>query len=138
MQWATCHGLSNEDLFERVKDYYSIESSTIDGQKGLFHILLNPDCEVYNGHFPGTPVSPGVCNIQMILECTERIAQHSLRMRKLNRCRFTTLLSPQTHPELDIQIDIQPKEEAIYTLNATIGKEENIYQMLKAEVVFDE
>lgn len=134
MQRTTCDGLSNEDLLERVKDYYSIESSAIEGQTGTFYVHLNPECEVYEGHFPGTPVSPGVCNIQMVLECAERVAQHHLRMLKLNRCRFTTLLSPQTHPQLEIHIDLLPKE-GFYALNATIGKGEEVFQMLKAEIL---
>jgi len=120
-----------------MKEYYFIRSSSIDGQKGIFHVLLNPECEVYEGHFPGTPVSPGVCNIRMMLECAERMAQHPLRMRRLSRCRFTTLLSPQTHPELEILIELLPKEEKQYTLSATIGKGEEVYQTIKADVEID-
>lgn len=117
-----------------MKEYYSIVSSSVEGLSGLFHVRLNPDCEVYEGHFPGTPVSPGVCNIRMVLECAEQAAGHALRMRKLNRCRFTTLLTPQTHPELNIRISLQPKDEGVYTLTGTIGKGEEEYQTLKAEV----
>ena len=120
-----------------MKAYYSILSETKEGLSGVFAVRLNPECEVYEGHFPGSPVSPGVCNIRMMLECAERVIGHSLRMRKLSRCRFTTLLSPLTHPELEIQLDLQPKEEALYTLNATIGKGEDIYQTLKADVLLD-
>lgn len=117
-----------------MKEYYSIENQTIEGLSGLFHVRLNPECEVYEGHFPGSPVSPGVCNIQMMLECAQKVLQQPVRMRKLSRCRFTTLLSPLTHPQLDIQIDLQSKED-FYILNATIGRGEENYQLIKAELV---
>jgi len=118
-----------------MENYYSLIASTIDGLSGLFRVQLNPDCRVYEGHFPGSPVSPGVCNIRMMLECAEQVVQHPLNVCKINRCRFTTLLSPQTHPELEIQINLQPKEDGLFILNASIGKGEEVYQTLKAEVL---
>ena len=55
--------------------YYHILSSEITADAGVFRVALNADCEVYQGHFPGEPVCPGVCNIQMIKECTEMLLQ---------------------------------------------------------------
>ena len=121
-----------------MENFYTIIARTLDGLSGMFQVRLNPECKIYEGHFPGTPVSPGVCNIQMMLECAEIVAHMPLRARKINRCRFTTLLSPKTHPELEIRIDLQEKETNIYSLNASIGKGEEIYQTLKAELISDE
>lgn len=121
-----------------METYFDIITHTNDGLSGIFQVRLNPDCRIYEGHFPGMPVSPGVCNIQMMLECAEIVAHMPLRAKKINRCRFTTLLSPKTHPELEIQIDLQKKENNTYSLNASIGKGEEIYQTLKAELFSDE
>ncbi len=55
--------------------YYHILSSEITADAGVFRVALNADCEVYQGHFPGEPVCPGVCNIQMIKECAEMLLQ---------------------------------------------------------------
>ena len=120
-----------------MKDYYSILSESTEGLSGIFAIRLNPDCKVYEGHFPGEPVSPGVCNIEMLLECAERVTGFPLRMAKLNRCRLTTLITPLTHAELELKIALTPKEER-WVLNAEIGKGEENYMTLKAEVTQDE
>ena len=56
-------------------NYYHILSSDITSNGGMFRVALNADCEVYQGHFPGEPISPGVCNIQMIKECAELLLQ---------------------------------------------------------------
>ena len=118
-----------------MKNYYSIMSETIGDLSGRFTVCMNADCKVYEGHFPGSPVSPGVCNIEMLLECAERVLQFPLRMTKLNRCRLTTLITPLAHPQLDIQIDLRPKEQGLYLLNASIGRGEDTYLTLKAETI---
>ena len=37
--------------------------------KGYKNLTMNE--EFFQGHFPNNPVSPGVCNIEMIKECAE-------------------------------------------------------------------
>ena len=120
-----------------MSDYYSIVSKTIDGLSGCFAVRLNSDCKVYEGHFPGEPVSPGVCNIEMLLECAALVIGFPLRARKISRCRLTTLITPLSHPELELHIDFKEKEPSLWVLNAEIGKGEDNYMSLKAEVTQD-
>ena len=121
-----------------MSDYYSIESKKIDGLSGCFVVRLNPDCKVYEGHFPGEPVSPGVCNIDMLLECAAHVIGFPLRARKINRCRLTTLITPLSHSELELHIDFKEKEPSLWVLSAEIGKGADNYMSLKAEVTRDE
>ena len=37
-------------------------------EKYRFSLELNPEHPVYEGHFPGNPVVPGVCQVQMICD----------------------------------------------------------------------
>jgi 3-hydroxyacyl-[acyl-carrier-protein] dehydratase len=120
-----------------MDNYFSIASENIDGFSGLFAVRLNPDCKVYEGHFPGEPVSPGVCNIEMLLECAEKVIGFPLRMVKLTRCRLTTLITPLTHADLELKIALTPKEDR-WVLAAEIGKGEDSYMTLKADVTKDE
>lgn len=115
-----------------IKDYYTIEGESVKDGSPIFHIRLNPDCQVYKGHFPEQPVSPGVCNIQMLKELTEKVIGRPLFMNNLSLCRLTTLVTPQQHPVMDARLDIEAKGEA-YKLKATLGKGEETYLEMKAE-----
>ncbi len=119
-----------------IKDYYSVENTSTQDNITTFCVRLNPSCNVYQGHFPEKAVSPGVCNIQMIKECAEQVAGCSLLLTNLQLCRLTTLITPDEHPELDIHIDLTTKEDG-YLLKANIGKENNTYLELKAELIKD-
>lgn len=118
-----------------IKDYYTIEnvSKQEDGTV-RFVATLNADCQVYEGHFPGEPVSPGVCNIQMIKECAEQVAGKPLLLNNLQQCRLTTLVTPIRHPQVEITVLLEEKGET-YKLKATIGQGEKSYLDLKAELI---
>ena len=117
-----------------IKDYYTIEGTSHTGDNThIFHIRLNPECSVYQGHFPGEPVSPGVCNIQMLKELAEQVAGKRLFMSNLNLCRLTTLVTPQAHPTMSATLTLDEKDGG-YNLRATLGKDEEIYLEMKAEL----
>ena len=65
---------------------------------------------MYRGHFPGNPVSPGVCNIRTIQECACRVAGERLFIATIKRCRLTALVSPSICPELDVEVRLSPAD----------------------------
>ena len=77
--------------------YYRI--SGVEGRMGdgsaVFHVALLPDCAVYRGHFPGHPVCPGVCQVEMARQCAGRLAGHPLLIRRIASCRFLTVATPE-------------------------------------------
>ena len=117
-----------------IENYYKINDVVKEEGRTIFQISLNPACKVYEGHFPGEPVSPGVCNIQMIKECAEQVVGKPLLLNNLQQCRLTTLVTPLVHPQVEVTIALEEKGET-YKLKATIGKREDIYLDLKAELI---
>ncbi len=128
-------------------NYYHILSSDTTSDGGMFRVSLNADCEVYQGHFPGEPISPGVCNIQMIKECAELLLQdtftagetpappvETMLLSHIRQCRLTTLVTPQQHPEVEVRVAILSRSEDTITFRGTIGKAEEVYMELKGEL----
>lgn len=114
-------------------NYYELISMHSDGTSGVFHLALHPDCEVYRGHFPENPVCPGVCNIQMIKECAERLAGRRLHIGSIRRCRLTAVATPAVCPELAVKINLQPTEKG-YAVTATVSDAERMYMDYKGEM----
>ena len=72
-------------------DFYSIESrmeGLPQGQSG-FNVILNPDHLIYKAHFPGQPVTPGVCILQMIQELLSEEMGIPLFINKIKNAKFT-------------------------------------------------
>ncbi|MDR3267458.1 MAG: hydroxymyristoyl-ACP dehydratase [Tannerella sp.] len=119
-----------------LSDYYSINHQRTEGDTTVFEVALNPDCAVYQGHFPGMPVAPGVCNIQMIKECTERIIGRPLLLEYLSQCKMTTLITPRQHPTLQVRIRILENDGTQVNVQAAIGQGEDAFITLKGTLNF--
>lgn len=118
----------------RLEDnYYELISMHSDGMNGTFHMALRRECEVYRGHFPGNPVCPGVCNIQTIKECAERLTGKRLRIDSIRRCRLTAVLTPASSPELDVTVHLLPTETG-YAITATVSDMKQVYMEYKGEM----
>ena len=50
--------------------------------------------EIYNGHFPGNPVAPGVCLIQMIKEALEDTIGKKLILQSSDNIKFMAIVTP--------------------------------------------
>lgn len=90
-----------------LKDFYIINSlENIDGQKHVANIRLNKDHEIFSGHFPGNPVTPGVCMMQIIKELTQEAVNAQLTMKSASNIKFMALINPEVNPELKLELDI--------------------------------
>lgn len=116
-----------------IKDYYSILSTRKDDDVTIFEVALNPDCEVYKGHFPEMPISPGVCSVEMIKECAETVVGKSLMITNLQMCRFLNLITPSSLPVAFVKIKIS-ENDGIWALSSSIFFEDTEYVTLKAEL----
>ena len=116
--------------------YYTIQNEQTIGPVTVFDVLLLPECSVYEGHFPGMPVAPGVFNIQMIKECIERITGKQLLLEYIAQCKFTSLITPQQHQELQVRIELSEiQENKPVCVIASIGRNETEYMIFKGEYI---
>lgn len=100
--------------------------------KTVYHLVILPDCNVYQGHFPGNPVCPGVCNIQTIKECASLLTGKELRITSIKQCLLTAIASPTVCPEVDVQLEVT-ESNGIYSIVASISDEKQQYMTFKGE-----
>ncbi len=92
-----------------------------------FRVALDPDHVIYTGHFPGNPVVPGVCQIQMIREGLESSLGTNLRLTAADPIKFLHLIRPAEHPELTVECKIRQRETSDIECSAVISDEETIF-----------
>lgn len=118
-----------------IKDFYTVVGKTEIENGKVYSIKLNPDHDVYKGHFPQRPITPGVCNILMIKELAlDLLGEDSnLRLSKIDKCRLPAMVTPNGTPELDVKIVLDKSAEQI-KLSAEIFKGETKYMTLSGSL----
>lgn len=103
-----------------LKDLYSVISSeATDGGNQTVQIRVNPAHEIFKGHFPGNPVMPGVCMMQIIKELVEQATGTTLFMQSLANVKFMALINPEETPELRLELNISQTEDNLVKVKNT-------------------
>ena len=84
--------------------YTILGSETHDGRL-CYNLRLHPDSFIYQAHFPGEPVTPGVCIVQMAKELLEDHLQQSLQLTTVKNVKFLSVITPIETPELSYVLD---------------------------------
>ncbi|MDR6515221.1 3-hydroxyacyl-ACP dehydratase [Chryseobacterium camelliae] len=103
-----------------LTNFYTIQS--IDRtENGNFtaRIILNKDHDIFKGHFPGNPVTPGVCMMQIVKELTEECTGTQLFLKSASNVKFMAIINPFETPELTLQLDVTEHEQDIKVKNVT-------------------
>ena len=115
-----------------LKDkFYKVTKEEKNDTGATYTVAILPDCNVYDGHFPGNPVCPGVCNMELILECAMMLTGRDLRIKAIKQCRLTAIATPTVCPEVVITVNATAKEDGTYLIVANIADDKQSYMDFK-------
>lgn len=70
------------------------DSESADATTSRYRIELCSDSPIYKAHFPGMPVTPGVCIVQMAVELFEHATGLQLQLQAIKNAKFIAVMSP--------------------------------------------
>ena len=114
-----------------LNDFYSIirQESSVGAIKAT--VTINKTHRIFDGHFPGLPVVPGVCMVQMVKEILELGVNKTLRIESADNIKFLSVIDPRQHGEVSASIDYTETENA-FAINATLFADQLIFLKLRA------
>ena len=103
-----------------LENFYTVNTiNRVADQSFLVEVTLNDKHEVFKGHFPGNPVTPGVGMMQIIKELTEEITGKKLFLSTASNVKFMALINPEITPDLKLELDILATDEEVKVKNTT-------------------
>lgn len=100
--------------------FYRIDEFVIP-EKGKIHaeVVLNKEHTIFKGHFPGNPVVPGVCLIQISKEILEKYSGFLTSLVQSSQVKFLAIVDPEINSKLNINLDVN-EVEGLLSINAVI------------------
>ncbi|MEP0263975.1 3-hydroxyacyl-ACP dehydratase [Dokdonia sp.] len=97
-----------------LNDFYKINTLEVVDTIATAIITVNKDHTIFKGHFPGNPVMPGVCMMQIIKDITEKVVDKKLFMQSAGNVKFMAIINPNNTPELELEMAITEVEGGGY------------------------
>jgi len=98
-----------------LNDLYTIQSVSAMEKTIRASVLLRAEHAIFKGHFPGQPILPGVCMLEMISEITGNHLQQSFRIKAAPFIKFLNMIDPEKDPliHFEIKYDSSPDKTLI-------------------------
>jgi 3-hydroxyacyl-[acyl-carrier-protein] dehydratase len=88
---------------------------------------------IFKGHFPGQPVVPGACTMDMIKELLEGAVGKKLLLRSTGQVKFLQLILPEIQPQVSLQWEMKEDGYAV-----TAGLKAEGKDVFKMNAVYQE
>ncbi len=107
--------------------FYITDNKQISDNEILNIVKLNPEHQIFDGHFPGNPVVPGVVSIQIISEILAEHTGKKLSLTGAKNIKFPAMINPTMNSELYFKIYYIKNEDNSYKVTAQIFYEETVF-----------
>jgi len=116
-------------------DLFSIEKMTHDGDVIKVTLGVNANCEILKGHFPGQPVAPGACMLQITKEVLEEALKTTLRLKKADQLKFLAMIDPANVLTVELEISYKYQEDNSIAIAAKLSSPAAVYFKLQGSFV---
>ena len=101
-------------------DFYTISSIQKEGDSSKVVLELNTVHPIFEGHFPGQPVVPGACLLQMVKEIMQNILDSEILLVKAHQLKFISLIDPAKENILEMIVKYSTNENGEIAVSATL------------------
>ena len=93
---------------------YTITRQATQETGASYDLTLHAAHVIYQAHFPGQPITPGVCIIQIAKELLEDYVGQPLEVQRVKNIKFLSVISPVETPAVTYLLQKVTQEDAGY------------------------
>lgn len=107
-----------------IGDFCTTSQPTLKEDTVITRLKWNESHAIFKGHFPGQPVVPGVCMIQLVMEVLETALGKRLQLLRSDNIKFLHFIDPGVHQDVDMQIRFTHPDEKSLSVSASLQKDD--------------
>ena len=119
-----------------LNDLYIIDHIKEDGNKIMVKIVLNPSHDIFKGHFPGNPILPGVCIVQILKELLMNYSGKKLILKKASSIKYLSFINPEVNSTINIDVEMREMGDINFFCNASFYFESVVFCRFSGEFIF--
>lgn len=76
-------------------DLFQIQSHSQEGESHRWEVALNPESGIFKVHFPGNPIMPGACQLEMFRQLAGEALGKDVDIASVNNIKYLALIDPR-------------------------------------------
>lgn len=120
-----------------VAHLYTVLESVFDGQQLKAKVEINPENNMFEGHFPDNPVTPGVIQLQLVKELLEAALKKELEVLTMSRVKFLSILNPNETPVIEVVAEVKQQDGQVDIKAAGMAGQVNFFKFYASYTVTD-
>lgn len=117
-------------------DFFTISNLETAGPDIKADLKINAGHKIFEGHFPGQPVVPGVCMMQMVKEIVEQVTGKDTSLLKAHEMKFLAVIDPLKNNIISATLKYSIDEHGNLVVSATFFKDELTHYKFKGQFAF--
>jgi len=113
---------------------YSISDRT--ENSCTYKIKLIKESDIYKGHFPEMPITPGVCQVQIVTEVLSDYLNKPCKLYKAKDIKFLNLINPNEQDSFELTLETSMVSDKQVDVKALMCSEEKNVLKMRASYSF--
>ena len=101
------------------------------GEESFFNLTINKGSSVFEGHFPATPILPGVIMIAIVKKAISLTQGEKMKFKSASNIKFLAVIQPSETTKAELKLKHSATENGI-KIDAVIFKDEKSFFKMKA------
>lgn len=110
-----------------LKSIYEVKSLDIKENEIIAGIVFNKDHAIFEGHFPGNPIVPGVVQIQIVKDLLEHALDKKVFLNRSKNIKFLNVFNPLETGVVQFEISYNPQSDNDISVKCIVKTEEHVY-----------
>ena len=116
-------------------NFFNISEQSITDNSINATLDINASHHIFDGHFPGQPVVPGVCMMQMIKELLEAAIGKKTQLRKADFMKFLAVINPLENPTINAEFSYSTTENGGVQINGRLNNHATTFLKFKGSFI---
>lgn len=114
-------------------EFYTVSDwQTDDPEAFSATVSFNTDHKIFKAHFPGNPITPGACVIQIATELLSDHLKKEMILSEAKTIKFVNLINPVENNKVDFVFKITPDEDDCIRASIKVCSEPVIFVKISA------
>ena len=110
-----------------LNDFFHITAASSEGAAATYTIALNPEHTIYKAHFPGNPITPGVCQVAIVEELMSEREGRPMHVAHIANIKYMDIIVPTTDPTLNVELSRIREVEGGTALQAVLRNDHSTF-----------